>query len=139
MDTHTRSSLRKRILIADDEPILRELLGYYLAREGYALTFASDGLEAWQHFQRAPFDLVITDRDMPGMNGEDLADAIRQSAPHLPIVLISGHRGLTVDPARFDAFLPKPFAREQLTDVIGALLLSSTSRDGALQHAGRHG
>lgn len=111
-----------RILVVDDEPAIRNIVAVYLQEAGLHVTCASNGLQGFQLFKSEPFDLVITDRDMPEMNGEELATGIRHIFPSMPLILISGHRGLIVDRAQFDAFLPKPFTRQQLWAAVKGLL-----------------
>ena len=60
------------------------------------------------------WDLVITDRSMPGMDGEELATQIKRFAPQLPVLLITGYPDLVVHRERFVAVLQKPFASAEL-------------------------
>ncbi len=79
------------ILLIDDDRILNETLAEFLTLEGYRVESAYDGIEAVRNFRPAEHDMVMTDVAMPGMNGWELAAALRVRAPHLPIVLITGY------------------------------------------------
>jgi two-component system chemotaxis response regulator CheY len=68
-----------KILIAEDELLFRRMVKKYLLDAGYDVVEAEDGLSAWELFQRDPFQMVITDWLMPGMNGPELIQKIRSS------------------------------------------------------------
>ncbi len=83
---------RKKILVVDDSVTSRVLISDILSSVGYDVTSASDGKEAWTELQQKDFDLVVTDVEMPRMNGFELTKKIRQSSdfPDLPVVLVTG-------------------------------------------------
>jgi len=115
-----------RVLVVDDEPTILEVIGMYLEDRGYRLTFASDGLEGLRQFENGQFDIIISDRVMPAMTGDEMAAAIKSQAPQVPIILITGqHRGVPFDISPFSAFLPKPFTRTQLLAAMDDVLLLS--------------
>ena len=60
-----------RILVVDDDPVTRRVLASVLERSGYDVMASTDGHEAWSELAAARIDLVITDREMPAMNGMD--------------------------------------------------------------------
>jgi len=117
-----------RILIADDQEIICELIAEYLTTDGHEAVCAFDGLKALQEFRRGSFDLVITDQSMPGMNGEQLGAAIAQCAPQTPVILLTGFgdemRATGNHPAGIDLVLSKPVTADDLRraihDVIGS-------------------
>jgi len=78
------------VLVVDDEPVVRQILSEYLNTDGHTVVTANDGLEALQRFAEQHFDLVLTDRSMPHMSGDHLADAIKQVDPGRPVVLLTG-------------------------------------------------
>ena len=78
------------VLLVDDDPGAREVVAEYLTADGHVVRMAGDGREAWETFLQGRFDLVITDQAMPEMNGDDLAAAIKQVAPAVPVILLSG-------------------------------------------------
>lgn len=84
-----------RILLADDDPTALTLVGRALSSEGHQIVSCSDGQEALQHLFSAPesFDLLVTDVEMPGMDGVELAQQAAVTAPRLRILLMSGFAG----------------------------------------------
>jgi CheY-like chemotaxis protein len=74
----------------DDQEIICELLAEYLQADGHDVTTAGNGTEALERFQQGAFDVVITDQSMPGLNGVQLAEAIKTTHPKLPVILLTG-------------------------------------------------
>src|SRR5215510_3181385 len=80
---------KMRLLVVDDEPLLRRSLNLQLTRAGYEVAEAEDGEAAWELIQRDPFRFVITDWNMPGMSGPELVKRIRaMPAPGYTYILI---------------------------------------------------
>ncbi|HEU4829264.1 MAG TPA: ATP-binding protein [Gemmatimonadales bacterium] len=105
------------VLLAEDNPAIRELAARTLREAGYQVTEAEDGARARElaDVPGAAFDLLVTDVVMPGQTGRELAAALRKSRPSLPVVFMSGYSDVAGDghdPA--DPFLPKPFAPDDL-------------------------
>ena len=112
-----------RILIVDDEALLRACLRMMLELEGYQVTVASNGVEALNLFNIGEFDLVITDFEMPVMQGNQLAVAIKLLAPSLPILMVTGSGRAHRDAGNpVDALLAKPFTATDLRCAVGELL-----------------
>jgi CheY-like chemotaxis protein len=88
--TKERAVSHKRLLLVDDEPSIRVVLGAVLADAGYIVDVAEDGIAALRKLEPAPPDLVITDLRMPNMNGFELLSALRARFPELPTIAISG-------------------------------------------------
>jgi two-component system response regulator HydG len=114
------------LLVADDDPGLRESLERTLTREGYRVLLASDGRAALERVQGGGIDLVVTDLKMPGLTGLDLLRAAKAIAPDLDVILLTAFG--TVEEAvkamkdgAYD-FLTKPFRREQLLKLIDKAL-----------------
>jgi CheY-like chemotaxis protein len=112
---------KKRILIVDDSEGIRCGLLAALSVMGYEAAVASSGVEALNVFFRNPFDLVITDLQMPGMDGWTLASLIKDRFPDTPVVLITGeqkedvikdHRGRCIDSALFKPLRMQELERE---------------------------
>lgn len=100
--------MSKRILLVDDEPSIRVVLGAVLEDAGYVVDTAEDGLHALRQIDTAVPDLVITDLRMPNMNGFELLEALRARLPAMPRVAISGEfLAAAVDPTLADAFFQK--------------------------------
>src|ERR1700677_3336558 len=83
------SGLRK-VLLVDDEAGILDLFGMILRNAGYFVRTAFNGAAGLQVFESASWDLVITDRKMPEMDGERLAEEIKEIAPKTPLILITG-------------------------------------------------
>lgn len=77
------------ILLADDDPILREIAGEYLQQVGFKVTLVEDGEQALDAVKAWRFDLIVTDMVMPNLDGIELIKAIRSFAPEIPIIGIS--------------------------------------------------
>ena len=110
------------ILVVDDEPAIRELAASILEEEGYAVLEASDGLSALDIVEQADVDLVLSDIMMSRLDGYGLVRCLRSHGYVLPIVLMSA---VTIVPeGKFPGvkFLPKPFAIEQLCQLVGSAL-----------------
>jgi len=112
----------KRILLVDDELGVLEVVGRFLESEGVGVDKAGDGAAGIRRFQEGKFDLVITDRKLPGMDGEEMATAIKEMSPHTPILLISGQFRGVVNVKPFDYLLSKPFTRDQLLSAVDEML-----------------
>ncbi len=120
---------RKRLLVAEDSVTTRTLVKSILEAEGFDVAAAADGLEAWHVLQDQGADLVVSDVDMPRMDGFSLAEAIRGSKRlrEIPIVLVTAlesdkdkERGLSVGA---DAYLLKSaFDQRVLLETIRQLL-----------------
>jgi two-component system, cell cycle sensor histidine kinase and response regulator CckA len=114
------SSHNARILVAEDQSSVRDLVVTILRRRGFDVVAFPDGAPAleWSRDQASPCDVVLTDVVMPEMGGRALADALRSRWPNLPVVFMSGHADDIVlrhgiEEAR-EHFVPKPFTPDQL-------------------------
>jgi CheY-like chemotaxis protein len=116
------------ILLVDDDQIIIELLGIMLAKLGFTVLSAGDGLGAMDMFHEHQEDirLVMTDVYMPRMNGWDTLEAVRQLAPDMPVILFSGCSEEQVMKELHSeipqAFLKKPFGFELLRDTIQRII-----------------
>ncbi len=109
-----------KILVAEDERITRRSLQKQLEAWGHSVVAAEDGSEAWEEFQRQQFDIVVTDWEMPRMDGRELIQCIRDnsSSSYTYLIMLTG-RSETADlvagmDAGADDFLAKPFDRGEL-------------------------
>ena len=125
----------KKILIADDEPDILEIIQYNLSREGYEVISARDGDEALTKAKQLNPDLIILDIMMPEMNGFDVA-AILKNDPQtmdIPIIVLS----IVQDKARgyrigVDRYLTKPIDTHSLFAEVGVLLEQGKSKKKVL-------
>ena len=81
--------MAQRILVVDDEQIIRESLSFILIKEGYNIEEAANGKDALAKHEANPFDIIITDIEMPEMKGVDLLKQIRQRTPQTLVVIIT--------------------------------------------------
>jgi two-component system, NtrC family, response regulator HydG len=114
------------LLVADDDPGLRESLERTLTREGYKVVLASDGRAALERVQAGGIDLIVTDLRMPGLTGLELLRAAKAILPDVDVILLTAFG--TVEEAvkamkdgAYD-FLTKPFRREQLIKLVDKAL-----------------
>jgi two-component system response regulator AtoC len=113
---------KRHILVVDDEPNVRKVLGALLEQAGYLTTRAAAASEALDLVRAQDPDLVITDLKMPGMDGLELLRRLKEGFPEIPVVLLSAHG--TVEAAveamkdgAFD-FLTKPFDKTRVLEVV---------------------
>lgn len=115
-----------RILVVDDNDLMRTVMKRFLQQEGHIVEAAADGKSAFALFESGEFDLVITDLEMAGMRGDALATAIRNRVPRQPIIMMTGNRP-TVEAGLagqrdVDYLLAKPFTLEALSKAIRNIL-----------------
>src|SRR6202521_4520851 len=108
-----------RILIVDDEEVLRDVLDVVLRREGFEVAMASSGEEALSVLdQDENIDLVILDIMLPGISGIDTLRAVRISNPSLPVIVITAFSSIdgAIEAMKHGAFhyIPKPFKNEEV-------------------------
>ncbi|MFH1748946.1 MAG: response regulator [Planctomycetota bacterium] len=114
----------KRILVADDEEIIRETVAEVLGKTGALIVMARDGQEAVSMIRAQHFDLVISDIKMPYKNGYEVFAAVKQSNIHCPVILITGfgydpdHSIVRASREGLAGVLFKPFKIDQLVDDI---------------------
>ena len=113
-------SLQKhlRILVVEDDPMVRRTTVAILKSGGHTITEASDPARALEQIERAEFDAVLLDRSMPGGGGAPLVEAIRQSAPHVCLVYFTGGDVPEEEQARVDAVLYKPLGARDLLSLL---------------------
>jgi len=120
-----RSSSALNVLVVDDEARSREVLTAYLRTDDHLVATASNGREALQKFRLCPFDLVVMDRAMPEMNGEQTARLMKQVNESIPVILLTGFSGqIDADgakPGAVDIVLNKPITLEVLRRTITKL------------------
>jgi DNA-binding NtrC family response regulator len=107
-----------RILIVDDEEVLRDVLDVLLRREGFETLTAASGEEALHLLESEEVDLVVLDVMLPGISGIDTLRAMRISNPALPVIVITAFSSIdgAIEAMKFGAFhyIPKPFKNEEV-------------------------
>ncbi len=136
------STAKRRVLIVDDEQNLTDLLRRCLARLGPGLDVqvANSGAQALNLLDDGQFDLLITDYQMPKINGLQLAKAVRQRYPRVKIILMTAFPSPqvegVVDKLAVNYYLVKPFSSRDLREIVCQLLIlpapfsSSSSSQG---------
>ena len=110
----------KQILVVDDHESNRRLLAEVFAQGRYRVHQAADGYEAFVHMRRTRYDAIVTDWEMPRINGRELVTLVRFLWPHTPIIVVSGQ----AKPSSYGelrgtfAWLQKPFAVPELLDLL---------------------
>lgn len=121
-----KSKAGLKVLVVDDESRVREVISAYLRAEGHTVTTATSGREGIEQFRAQPFDLVVTDRAMPEMSGDQMASLVKQLRPDVPVVLLTGFGALIEvtgsQPQDVDVVLSKPITLGALRKTIDSLL-----------------
>jgi DNA-binding NtrC family response regulator len=116
------------ILIVDDDPEMRALLGEFLSQDGYSVEEAATGAEALIRLRTECFSAIVIDKNMPGLSGLDLLPGLRTICPETPVVLITafGDAATYLEALEKGAYeyLFKPFRMEELLQVLRRALPS---------------
>jgi two-component system response regulator MprA len=125
-------SPRARLLVVDDEQLIRELYGRVLSLEGYEVETAEDGVTALEWLAREHFDLVLTDWQMPRLDGASMLLALRSAGSHTPVIMMSGSLPFTPPPAgvasHLSAILQKPVRYAEVIFAVAAALRPAPPR-----------
>src|ERR1700722_8349083 len=120
-----------RILVADDSTDIRQLMTVVLSHSGYHVDAAEDGVIAWAALQAKPYDLLITDQQMPRVTGVELVKALRSARMALPVVMVAGElpaHELARNPSlQLAATLEKPFDVFDLLATVEKVLRTTES------------
>jgi CheY-like chemotaxis protein len=112
----------KRILIVEDETVAALSTRTALTADGHVVDIAEDAKQALGRFQASQYDLVITDFQLPGMDGLELAELLKKNLPAMPIILITAHAekigGTMGNVSNVDVVVNKPFSVAQLQEAI---------------------
>ncbi len=116
----------KKLLLVDDEHIIRQALNKNLKKSGYDVTAAASGDEALGFLKEHSFDIVVTDYLMAGLNGIDLTTKAKNIYPSIKVIMFSGHmkQNITTNGTGADCFLSKPISLDELLETIERLLKS---------------
>lgn len=118
-----------RILLAEDEEVLRMLIVDTLEDGDFQIVEARDGLEALELFEKNPYDLIIVDYMMPGLTGLELIQKIREHNPTVKILMLSAKAQAfeqeRIYEAGADFFMAKPFSPLELLQLVEDILHGS--------------
>jgi CheY-like chemotaxis protein len=131
------SEARRRVLVVDDDPIQREFAAVYLGAPGVELEAAGSGREALSLLERAAFDIMLVDYEMPGMDGLELIHAVRSHpvCKGMPVIMVTSHEDIATIDAAFKAgatsFVTKPVNWRLLSYQIEYVLREHLSKTAA--------
>jgi len=136
-DTRPAESLDQHglVLLADDEPLVRDLAAAQLKRLGFGAIAATDGRDAVEKFRARQDDihLAVIDLSMPHMDGWQTMNALRQLRGDLPVILVSGYEKAQVkndtSTEHPQVFLQKPYGIEELQAALGRVLNTGANID----------
>jgi len=107
-----------RVLVVDDEPAQRELVGGFLRKQGFDVAEAPDGRTALERFRKEPFDLLLTDQKMPGLSGLELLEAARAVTPAVAVIIMTAYGTIETAVAAIKGgaadYLTKPLNLDEL-------------------------
>jgi DNA-binding NtrC family response regulator len=121
---------KPKIMVVDDEPAIAELLTRFLTKKNYGVTSFTSGKKALEHLKTNEVNLMVTDIDMPEMNGIELIKATKELKPALPILVITGTANLE---ARNEIvtllgigtnYIEKPFQLDRLEKIVESKLFN---------------
>ena len=122
---------RLRIMVVDDELIVRESLYHWFKKAGHVVEAASSGMEALEILEKKPFEVLFVDMKMPRMNGLDLLKRVKENYPDTMVIIITAYGSIetSVEAMKLGAtdYLLKPFKPDQL-----ALVLEKIARERKL-------
>ena len=118
--------MRRRILVVEDDPTLRQALAFNLNREGYEAVTAAGGEAALEMARARPLDLILLDVMLPGMSGLEVLRVLRREDRTTPVIILSA-KGEEIDrvvglKVGADDYVPKPFSRPELLARVEAVL-----------------
>ncbi len=112
----------RRVLVVDDDPMVREVISTYLNEDGYSVELAENGREALEKFCAGNFDIVLTDRSMPEMGGDEFAREVKRRNAGVPVVLLTGFGDIMAasgeKPEGVDVVMNKPFTMAGLHNTL---------------------
>ncbi len=121
-----------KILVVDDEDVIRELVAGVLRKEGFEVVEASDGANALRYFESPPYpDLVVLDMVMPGIKGDEVLRQIRRISKDIKVIVSSGYMNEEqrekLKGHRVDAYLDKPYREADILAVVEKVLSSPSN------------
>ncbi|MCK4520036.1 MAG: response regulator [Candidatus Omnitrophica bacterium] len=122
----------RKVLIVDDNKVLRELFNVILSRDGFVIGEAKNGKEALEKVIRNKPDAIILDIAMPGMNGFTVCQRLRENSntKNIPIIFCTAKSREEISPYKtdIDEYIEKPFSVENVRKKIKSILLASGNR-----------
>jgi CheY-like chemotaxis protein len=135
VSSNTAQAIPRRILVADDDRTIQKIVSKFLGFMGFEVALAGNGIEALAAFLESSFDLVLTDFQMPAMDGLSLARHIKARSPGTPVILLTGSDRETVrkqvERAVVDSIIFKPFRLKDLRRTVHGALASREQEHGS--------
>ena len=132
VETPTSASTKGRILIVDDELVVRDSLGKWFVSEGYTARPVSNAREALEVIQQQEFDIALLDIKMPGMDGMELQSRLREADPDLTVVMMTGYASVdtAVQALKHGAYdyITKPVDPDELSHLVANALEHKRAR-----------
>ncbi len=130
------------ILFVDDDPVISKILQAVLENAGYQVVLAADGRDGLQKAYQHHPDLILADIKMKGMDGHTMRSHVRQFAPYIPIIMLTGvpsqdDKVMSLEEGA-DAYLTKPFDQRELVATIQAALRRARATETAKQQSRYH-
>ena len=125
VSTNPGQAISRRILVAEDNKNIQRVVFRILDFMGFEVAFAANGVEALSLFLRKSFDLVLTDLEMPVMDGWSLTHCIKERSPNTPVVLMTGADReivLKMKSAPIDSVIFKPFLLDDFQSTVQRVL-----------------
>ncbi len=124
-----------KLLLAEDDPAVREFVARALIHEGHEVTVADDGFQALERLSEGAFDLLVTDILMPGLDGIALALKVTKEYPDMAVLLMTGFAAERQRAHNLDALIheviSKPFTLKQICDTVNQVLANRPRAEGA--------
>lgn len=115
-----------RMMIVDDDPVVRDSLGKWFESEGYSMTLFASAREALESMARGKWDIALLDIKMPGINGLELQSKLKEIDPDLPIIIMTGYASVetAVQALKHGAYdyITKPFDPDELVHLVNNAL-----------------
>src|SRR6476660_8944512 len=136
VETPASTKTKGRILIVDDELVVRDSLGKWFTSEGYTARPVGGAREALEIIQQAEFDIALLDIKMPGMDGMELQARLKEADPDLTVIIMTGYASVetAVQALKRGAYdyITKPVDPDELSHIVGkALEIRLTRREVA--------
>ena len=129
------TNFRQRILVVEDDPMIRRLNTKVLICSGYLVDAAEDGAVAWAAIQQESYDLIVTDHDMPKMTGVDLLRSLHEARLALPVIMATGSfpgEELERQPwLKVGVTLLKPYGLDDLLAAVNHVLCAASTGEFA--------
>lgn len=114
-----------RILVVDDEAVVSSSIKMVLGVDGHSVSLAGSPREALEQFNPADFDVIITDFEMQGLQGDQLALLFKERAPEVPVVMITAYAEMldswSTDLSAVDHVIGKPFKLDEVRQALGQI------------------